>query len=253
MDRAAGHYSKCLLSADASYARHKNPTKAANRQARCETRFDRRTSRVVSRHGADTCPSSDLVAAIGDRTTRYTGRVASEAHGLPAEAFLFVQSGSGGTLSATTLTLTDVSSKTAWFTDRPYRAAGQVDTEEFLAEWEKVNDFTDDPPNADFTCTVGGNTVNYVVELTSPDMVGLDLSYSVSAVGEESLPVAGVTCDAESHLFIDSDVCDVATGRVWLCACTDDSQCASDLCDDAGRCINHASGCPVTNPKCGYF
>ena len=44
MDRAAGHYSQCLLSADASYARHENATKLANRQARCETRFDRRTS-----------------------------------------------------------------------------------------------------------------------------------------------------------------------------------------------------------------
>ena len=65
MDRAAGHYSKCLLSADASFARHGNLTKLANRQARCETRFDRRTSRAVSRHGADACPSSDLVAAMG--------------------------------------------------------------------------------------------------------------------------------------------------------------------------------------------
>ena len=44
MDRAAGHYSQCLLSADASFARHGNPTKLENRQARCETRFDRRTT-----------------------------------------------------------------------------------------------------------------------------------------------------------------------------------------------------------------
>ena len=53
IDRAAGHYSKCLLSADASNARHKNPTKLANRQARCETRFDRRTSRAVRHHGEE--------------------------------------------------------------------------------------------------------------------------------------------------------------------------------------------------------
>ena len=33
MDRAAGHYSKCLLSADASYARHENATKLEHRQA----------------------------------------------------------------------------------------------------------------------------------------------------------------------------------------------------------------------------
>ena len=48
MDRAAGHYSKCLLSADASYARHENATKLANRQTRCETRFDRRRTHTPS-------------------------------------------------------------------------------------------------------------------------------------------------------------------------------------------------------------
>ena len=52
MDRAAGHYSKCLLSADASYARHENLSKLENRQTRCETRFERRTSRAVRRIGS---------------------------------------------------------------------------------------------------------------------------------------------------------------------------------------------------------
>ena len=115
MDRAAGHYSKCLLSADASNARHKNPTKLANRQTRCETRFDRRTSRAIHRHGADACPSSDLVAAMEDRTVTYAQGAASEAGGTPAPSLLFVQNGTGGTLSDTTLTLTDVSSQTGWF------------------------------------------------------------------------------------------------------------------------------------------
>ena len=53
MDRAAGHYSQCLLRADAHYARKGNTTKLENRQARCETRFERRASRVFQRYGAD--------------------------------------------------------------------------------------------------------------------------------------------------------------------------------------------------------
>ena len=89
MDRAAGHYSKCLLSADASNARHKNPTKLANRQARCETRFDRRTSRAINRHGAGACPSSDLVAAMADRTVTYAEGAATEAGGTPAPVASF--------------------------------------------------------------------------------------------------------------------------------------------------------------------
>ena len=84
MDRAAGHYSQCLLSADASFARHGNATKLENRQARCETRFDRRTSRAIHRQGADACPSSELVAAMADRTVTYAEGVATEAGGTPA-------------------------------------------------------------------------------------------------------------------------------------------------------------------------
>ena len=213
MDRAAGHYSKCLLSADASNARHKNATKLANRQTRCETRFDRRTSRAIHRHGADACPSSDLVAAMEDRTVTYAQGAASEAGGTPAPSLLFVQNGTGGTLSETTLTLTDVSSKTGWFTDRPYRESGQMSTEEFIALWDEGETFADDPPNADFTCTVNSEVVNYVVELTSPGMAGVDLSYSAAAVGDTVLPETPIACEAASHVFIDS----VAPSVAFFC------------------------------------
>ena len=203
MDRAAGHYSQCLLSADASFARHGNPTKLGNRQERCQTRFDRRTSRAINRHGEDKCPSSDLVAAMEDRTVTYAQGAASEAGGTPAPSPLFVQNGTGGTLSETTLTLTDVSSQTGWFSDRPYRESGQMSTEEFIALWDEGETFAEDPPNADVTCTVDSEVVNFVVELTSPSMTGEDLSYSVNAVGDTVLPEAPVACAADSHLFID--------------------------------------------------
>jgi hypothetical protein len=119
-----------------------------------------------------------------------------------------VQDATGGTLSETTLTLTDVSSKTGWFTDRPYREAGQMSTEEFIALWDEGEPFADDPPNADFTCEIetdsGMEVVNYVVELTSPSMAGDDLSYSVSAVDGAVLPETPIACEADSHLFVDS-------------------------------------------------
>ena len=206
MDRAAGHYSKCLLSADASYARHENATKLENHQTRCETRFDRRTSRAVNRHGADACPSSDLVAAMEDRTVTYAQGVATEASGTPAPSYLFVQNGTGGTLSETTLTLTGVSSQTGWFTDRPYREAGQMSTEEFIALWDDGETFADDPPNADFTCTVDSEVVNFVVELTSPGLVGDDLSYAATHVGYPFVLDGTITCEADSHLFVDTTV-----------------------------------------------
>ena len=239
MDRAAGHYSQCLLSADASYARHGNPTKLENRQTRCETRFDRRTSRAIHRHGADACPSSDLVAAMEDRTVTYAQGAASEAGGTPAPSLLFVQNGTGGTLSDTTLTLTDVSSQTGYFSDRPYRFAGQMPTEEFIALWDEGGTFAEDPPNADFTCTVDSEVVNYVVELTSPGMAGDDLSYSVNAVGDTVLPEAQITCEAESHLLIDNSLaCLLKGGRI---------QCESDPTNSIGQPITFTGGLGLCN------
>ena len=82
MDRAAGDYSRCLLHADAHYARHGNVTKLHNRQTHCQTRFDRRTTRARSRYGADECTATDLVAAIAERTVSYAEDVSLEARGL---------------------------------------------------------------------------------------------------------------------------------------------------------------------------
>ena len=204
MDRAAVHYSKCLLSADASYARHEDATKLANRQTRCETRFDRRTSRAIHRHGEDECPSSDLVAAMADRTVSYAAGIATEASGTPAPSFLFVQNGTGGTLTDSTLTLTGVNAKTGYFTDRPYREAGQLSTFTFLGLWVYGSDsFVDDPPNADLTCKVDGKVVNYFLELTAFSFAGDDLIYTVQGIGDSDLP-AELTCDGGAHLFIDN-------------------------------------------------
>ena len=67
MDRVARHYSKCLVLANNSYARHGNPMKLEDQQERCLTRFDRRTTRAISSHGAEQCTSADLVRALARR------------------------------------------------------------------------------------------------------------------------------------------------------------------------------------------
>ena len=185
------------------YARHDNATKLENHRARCEARFDRLTSRAFRRYGADECTSTELVAAMADRTVTYAQGVATEASGTQAPSYLFVQNGTGGTISHTTLTLTGVSSQTGWFTDRPYREAGQVPTEEFIALWDEGEPFADDPPNADFTCTVDSEVVNFVVELTAPSMAGEDLSYAATHVGYPFVLDGTITCEADSHLFLD--------------------------------------------------
>lgn len=89
MDRAAGHYSQCLLLAEAHYARRGNAETLVYRHARCQDRFDRRTSRARSRYGADECGPTDLVAAVLERTLAYAGSVSRKTRGFedtPAEA-----------------------------------------------------------------------------------------------------------------------------------------------------------------------
>ena len=237
MDRAAGEYSRCLLGADADSARHENLRKRERRQARCERRFDRRTSRAINVYGENGCPSSRLVAVIKERTVSFAESVSTEARGVPAPSYLIVLNGTGGTLSETTLTLTGADSKTQVFSDRPYRKSWQDSTADFLAQWDEgENSFADDPPNADFTCEVGDGVVNYVVELTSPSLVGGDLTYAVNAVGDTLLPTGGdsLVCNGVSSLFVDNRnrtaSVGASTGRWFGAECDFDSQCGSGRC-----------------------
>ena len=87
-------------------------------------------------------------------------------------------------------------------TDRPVREAGQMATADFVSLWDEGATFDIDPPNADFTCQAGGDTVNVVVELSSPVVNGRTLSYDVVQVGDT--PTGDFDCDGNAHLFIDS-------------------------------------------------
>ena len=203
IDKAAGNYSRCLLKATAMYGKQgQRGKKFLAKQERCEINFNRRVSLAQDRYGEDQC--TPYVSAIADRTVSYTAGVASEASGLPAPEYLFIQNSDGAVLTGSTLTLTGISPQTGWFTDRPYREAGQIPTEVFLALWdEDENSFADDPPNAAFTCTVNEEVVNHVVELTMPLLVGDELTYTVQGIGDSDLPTEA-TCDQTASLFIDN-------------------------------------------------
>ena len=120
---------------------------------------------------------------------------------------LFVQDADAGNIDDDQLTMIEVSPNTGWFTDRPVREAGQMATADFVSLWDEGNTFDIDPPNADFTCQADGDTVNVVVELSSPVVNGRTLSYDVVQVGDT--PTGDFDCDGNAHLFIDSvgDAC----------------------------------------------
>ena len=204
MARATGRYANCLLKTSARAARHgeREPEQDDEAQADCHETFNQHVDRALQRRGVENCTS--LVAQMEHRTANFAAAIAQEAGGDPSLALLFVQSADGGELSGSTLTLSGVSENTAWFSDRPYRETGVTSTADFVSAWGAGPDpFSLEPPNADFSCEVGGEVVNYFVELTNPVLLGGDLSYTISFIGGGSSP--GVTqCDHDAHLFIDN-------------------------------------------------
>ena len=91
-------------------------------------------------------PNVPLEKAIGQVTQ--TGPVAS----------LFVLNARGATLADGKLTLTGASPNSIVFADRPVRAAGHVETAQFVENWRAGEDqFNIDPPNATISVLSGAD------------------------------------------------------------------------------------------------
>jgi len=79
--------------------------------------------------------------------------------------YLFVISGTSGSLDGDTLTLNGVPN-VIYFSDRPARKAGHLSLEKFVEMWDKGDDsFKADPPNATLSVLTKDGDINAVVEL----------------------------------------------------------------------------------------
>src|SRR5208282_3686776 len=86
--------------------------------------------------------AQDAIAAPAQKTIGQSAKSAM----IPS---LAVINSRGASLQGNTLTMTDVSSNSIVFADRPVRAAGHVLTKDFLKEWDEGSEsFAKDPPNA---------------------------------------------------------------------------------------------------------
>jgi hypothetical protein len=128
-----------------------------------------------------------LQKAIGEVTQ--TGPVAS----------LFVLNARGATLADGKLTLTGVSPSSIVFADRPVRAAGHIETAQFVDTWREGEDqFNIDPPNATISVLSGASVADAVVTISKPVLAGDNLTFD-AVVLEGAL--TGTTGPAA--LFID--------------------------------------------------
>ena len=132
-------------------------------------------------------PNVPLEKAIGQATQ--TGPVAS----------LFVLNARGATLADGKLTLTGVSPSSIAFADRPVRAAGHIETAQFVEKWKEGEDQANiDPPNATVSVLAGANAADAVVTISAPVLEGDNLTFD-AVVLEGAL--TGATGPAA--LFID--------------------------------------------------
>jgi hypothetical protein len=115
--------------------------------------------------------------------------------------FLFVQTAKGMTFDASSgrLTLEQVSPATLFFSDRPERIAGNMNTAAFVPFWSEGKDsFLADPPNADISILEGGDLKQVVAVLRNPVLEGGNLTYTVKLLDGE-MPAKG----ANVAVFID--------------------------------------------------
>lgn len=114
---------------------------------------------------------------------------------------LFVLNARGATLADGKLTMTGVSPNSIVFADRLVRAAGQIETKQFVESWNEGDDkFTIDPPNATISMLndTPSGVSDAVVTISKPVLEGDSLTFNV-AVLEGSLDGAS----GPAALFID--------------------------------------------------
>lgn len=142
------------------------------------------------------------VALLGAATKATATTAADQAQDTLEEAqLLFVQTSKDVALENSKMTLKGIGPTTIFFSDRPKRIAGHMDTEEFVADWKEgkgKNSFAADPPNATLSIFGKDEIVDIVMELQNPRLEGSDLIYDIGVL-EQDHPIATGPCS----LFID--------------------------------------------------
>jgi hypothetical protein len=112
--------------------------------------------------------------------------------------YLFVISGTSGSLDGDSLTLNGVPN-VIYFSDRPARKAGHLSLEKFVESWNKgVDSFKADPPNATLSVLKEDEARNVVVELTGVEQKKDSVVFKVVL-----LEGKGIESFEASSLFID--------------------------------------------------
>jgi len=148
---------------------------------------------TIRTHEEDTMPDDEL--------TEETDDLAELHDGVPPDdiEYMFAQTATGVVIDGGRVTLTGVSPTTLYFSDRPHRLTGHIETADFVAQWGEGDDsFANDPPNALLSLFETQYVNDVVVILSDPVASNGDLSYAVEVTEGELVPSTGPV-----SLFID--------------------------------------------------
>ena len=96
--------------------------------------------------------------------------------------YLFVISGTSGSLDGDTLTLNGVPN-VIYFSDRPARKAGHTSVTKFIDNWHKgAESVKDNPPNAVLSILDEDGNQNIVVVLQNPTVQGNNVSFKIKTL-----------------------------------------------------------------------
>ncbi|MEJ8571035.1 hypothetical protein [Microbaculum marinum] len=113
------------------------------------------------------------------------------AQGASQPTYEYIQQAASMSYDGQTLTLEGLAPATIFFSDRPYRLIGQVDTGTFASLWDEPDGtFRTDPPNAAVTVLGSADTEPAIVELTTATVEGSTVRYGVKVLSGE-LPDGG--------------------------------------------------------------
>jgi len=119
--------------------------------------------------------------------------------------YLFVISGTSGSLDGDTLTLNGVPN-VIYFSDRPARKAGHLSLEKFVAMWDKGDDsFKADPPTATLSVLKKDGAKNTVVELMSVEQKSGSVVFKISVLEgliAESFKTLTLFIDQEDNTWL---------------------------------------------------
>ena len=118
--------------------------------------------------------------------------------------YLFIISGTSGSLKGDTLTLNGVPS-VIYFSDRPERKAGHMSLSNFVEMWDKgVDSFKADPPNATLSVWKKDGAKNVVVELMSVEQKSGSVVFKVVVlegyIRPESFKMPSLFTDADIEI-----------------------------------------------------